>query len=194
MQISKLDADIIFNNARTYRSWLNKPVDDNLLEQIYELMKFGPTSMNCCPMRIVFVKSKKAKERLKPCLDAYNVEKTMNAPVTAIIAYDLKFYEKMTFLWPHADAVKIFEGKDKLIFETAFRNGNLQGAYFIIAARSLGLDCGPMSGFNSAALDQEFFPEGLMKSNFLCNLGYGDPSSLYPRGQRLEFKEIAKVI
>jgi 3-hydroxypropanoate dehydrogenase len=194
MEISKLDADTIFANARTYRAWLNKPVEDGLLEQIYERMKFGPTSMNCCPVRIVFIKSKAAKERLKPFLDAYNVDKTMNAPVTAIIAYDLKFYEKMAFLWPHADACKIFEGKDRLILETAFRNSTLQAAYFIIAARSLGLDCGPMSGFNAVELDQEFFPKGLVKSNFLCNLGYGDPGSLYPRGPRLKFNEVVEIL
>lgn len=194
MQISQIDANTIFNNARTYHSWQPKPVEDSLLQEVYDLMKFGPTSMNCCPMRIIFIKSKEAKERLKPCLSVNNVEKTMNAPVTAIIGYDTKFYEKMNVLWPHADAVAIFEGKQKLIFETAFRNGTLQGAYFIIAARSLGLDCGPMSGFNSEMVDNEFFPEGLVKSNFLCNLGYGESSSLYPRGPRLDFKDIASII
>lgn len=150
--------------------------------------------MNCCPARIVFVKSKEAKERLKPCLVPFNVDKTMAAPVTAIVAYDLHFYEKMDVLWPHADAVSIFKGNDSLISETALRNGSLQGAYLIIAARSLGLDCGPMSGFNAAKLDQEFFPEGTLKSNFLCNLGYGDPTSLYPRGARLEFDTVCEVL
>jgi 3-hydroxypropanoate dehydrogenase len=194
MHISKEDSDIIFNNARTYRAWLSKPVEDSHLKQMYDLMKFGPTSMNCCPMRITFIKSTKAKERLKECLAPFNVEKTMNAPVTAIIAYDLTFYEKMTMLWPHADAIEIFQGKEQLIAETAFRNSSLQGAYFIIAARSLGLDCGPMSGFNRDKLDQEFFPEGKIKSNFLCNLGYGDPASLYPRGPRLQFDEVAQIL
>ena len=194
MQIQKESLDTIFNTARTYPGWLNTPVEDNLLKQVYELMKLGPTSMNCCPARIVFVKSKEAKERLKSCLAPFNVDKTMAAPVTAIVAYDLHFYEKMDVLWPHADAVSIFKGNDSLISETALRNGSLQGAYLIIAARSLGLDCGPMSGFNAAKLDQEFFPEGTLKSNFLCNLGYGDPTSLYPRGARLEFDTVCEVL
>ncbi|QOL19806.1 malonic semialdehyde reductase [Candidatus Bodocaedibacter vickermanii] len=194
MQIQKESLDTIFNTARTYPGWLNTPVEDNLLKQVYELMKLGPTSMNCCPARIVFVKSKEAKERLKPCLAPFNVDKTMAAPVTAIVAYDLHFYEKMDVLWPHADAVSIFKGNDSLISETALRNGSLQGAYLIIAARSLGLDCGPMSGFNAAKLDQEFFPEGILKSNFLCNLGYGDPTSLYPRGARLAFDTVCEVL
>lgn len=193
MQISKESLDTIFNTARTYNGWLETPVDDSLLKQVYDLMKLGPTSMNCCPARIVFVKSKEAKERLRPCLNAFNVDKTMAAPVTAIIAYDMNFYEKMDVLWPHADAASIFKGHDQLIAETALRNGSLQGAYFMIAARSLGLDCGPMSGFNAAKLDQEFFPGGTLKSNFLCNLGYGDPTTLYPRGPRLEFNVACEI-
>lgn len=194
MQISNESLDTIFNTARTYHGWLDKPVEDNLLKQIYDLMKLGPTSMNCCPARIVFIKSKEAKERLRPCLAEFNIEKTMAAPVTAIVAYDMHFYEKMDVLWPHADAASIFKGHDQLIAETALRNGSLQGAYFMIAARSLGLDCGPMSGFNAAKLDQEFFPGGTLKSNFLCNLGYGDPSTLYPRGPRLEFDGVCEVL
>lgn len=194
MQISKESLDTIFNTARTYPGWLNTPVEDDLLKQMYELMKFGPTSMNCCPARIIFIKSKEAKERLKPCLAPFNVDKTMAAPVTAVVAYDLHFYEKMDVLWPHADAVSIFKGNDQLISETALRNGSLQGAYLIIAARSLGLDCGPMSGFNAAKVDQEFFPEGALKSNFLCNLGYGDPTTLYPRGSRLEFEAVCEIL
>ena len=194
MQISKESLDVIFNAARTYHGWLDTPVEDSLLKQVYDLMKFGPTSMNCGPARIVFIKSKEAKERLKPCLAAFNVEKTMAAPVTAIVAYDLNFYEKMDVLWPHADAVSIFKGNDKLVTETVLRNGSLQGAYFMIAARSLGLDCGPMSGFNATKLDQEFFPEGTIKSNFLCNLGYGDPTTLYPRGARLAFDDVCEIL
>jgi 3-hydroxypropanoate dehydrogenase len=194
MQISKESLDTIFNAARTYHGWLDTPVEDSLLKQVYDLMKFGPTSMNCGPARIVFVKSKEAKKRLKPCVAAFNVEKTMAAPVTAIVAYDLNFYEKMDVLWPHADAVSIFKGNDKLVTETVLRNGSLQGAYFMIAARSLGLDCGPMSGFNAATLDQEFFPEGTIKSNFLCNLGYGDPTTLYPRGARLAFDDVCEIL
>jgi 3-hydroxypropanoate dehydrogenase len=194
MQISKESLDVIFNEARTYHGWLDTPVNDTLLKQIYDLMKFGPTSMNCSPSRIVFIKSKEAKERLKPCLNTFNVEKTMAAPVTAIIAYDIHFYEKMDILWPHADAVSIFKGNDNLATETVLRNGSLQGAYFMIAARSLGLDCGPMSGFDATKLDQEFFPEGTIKSNFLCNLGYGDPTTLYPRGPRLGVDEVCEII
>ncbi len=194
MQISKESLDTIFNAARTYHGWLDTPVEDSLLKQVYDLMKFGPTSMNCGPARIVFIKSKEAKERLKPCVAAFNVEKTMAAPVTAIVAYDLNFYEKMDVLWPHADAVSIFKGNDKLVTETVLRNSSLQGAYFMIAARSLGLDCGPMSGFNAATLDQEFFPEGTIKSNFLCNLGYGDPTTLYPRGARLAFDDVCEIV
>jgi 3-hydroxypropanoate dehydrogenase len=194
MQISKESLDIIFNEARTYHGWLDTPVNDTLLKQIYDVMKFGPTSMNCCPARILFIKYKEAKERLKPCLAAFNVEKTMMAPVTAIIAYDLHFYEKMDILWPHADAVSIFKGNDTLATETVLRNSSLQGAYFMIAARSLGLDCGPMSGFNATKLDPEFFPEGTIKSNFLCNLGYGDPTTLYPRGPRLEFDDVCEIL
>lgn len=192
--ISAESINTIFNDARTYSGWLNKPVADDLLIQIYDLMKMGPTSMNCCPARFVFLKSPESKERLKPCLLPGNVEKTMSAPVTAIIAYDLKFYKKMDVLWPHADANKIFQGKEDLIYKTAFRNSSLQGAYFIMAVRSLGLDCGPMSGFSSEKLDKEFFPNGSTKSNFLCNIGYGDASSLYHRGSRLDFDEVAQII
>lgn len=192
--LSEESAKTIFTEARTYRNWLNKPIEEKILKQIYDLCKWGPTSMNCCPMRLVFIKSLEAKERLKPCLSAFNVEKSITAPVTAIIGYDLKFYDKMKTLWPHADSIKIFEGKEKLIYDTALRNSSLQGAYFIIAARSLGLDCGPMSGFDSEKLDREFFPDGTIKSNFLCNLGYGDTASLYPRGPRLEFDEAAAIL
>ncbi|MCP5322737.1 MAG: malonic semialdehyde reductase [Candidatus Paracaedibacteraceae bacterium] len=192
--VSTKAINIIFNEARTYSRWLNKPVDDDLLIQIYDLMKMGPTSMNCCPARFVFLKSPESKERLKPCLLPGNIEKTMSAPVTAIIAYDLNFYKKMDVLWPHVDANKIFQEKEDLIYKTALRNSSLQGAYFIMAVRSLGLDCGPMSGFSSEKLDKEFFPEGTIKSNFLCNLGYGDSSSLYPRGPRLDFDKVAKII
>lgn len=194
MHTSNESMDIIFKTARTYRGWQDKPIGDNLLKELYELMKFGPTSMNCCPVRIVFVKSKEAKERLKSCLAPYNIEKTMAAPVTAILAYDLNFYEKMKVLWPHADAEAIFKGNDELIKETALRNGSLQGAYLIIAARSLGLDCGPMSGFDKERLDQEFFSDSTVKSNFLCNLGYGNIDTLYPRGPRLGFEEVVDIL
>lgn len=186
--------DILFNKARTHTHWLDKPVDKALLERIYNLARMGPTSANCCPMRIEFVQSKEAKERLKPCLDEGNVTKTMTAPVTAIIAYDLEFYEKLPKLYPQTDAKSWFAGKTDYIQSTAFRNGSLQGAYFILAARSQGLDCGPMSGFNNARVDGAFFGGTAWKSNFLCNLGYGDPAKVYPRNPRLEFAEACRVV
>jgi 3-hydroxypropanoate dehydrogenase len=186
--------DQIFLNARTHSVWTDKPVDDDLLMQVYDLAKFGPTSANCSPMRIVFVKSQEAKEKLKPHLDAGNVNKTMSAPVTAIIGFDLEFYEYFPKLFPHTDARSWFVGKDAAIQTTAFRNGSLQGAYFLIAARSLGLDCGPMSGFNNAGVDAEFFANTSIKSNFLINLGYGDASKLHPRGPRLTFDEVCKIL
>lgn len=192
--LDKPALDIIFNEARTHSVWLDKPVEEALLKKVYDLAKMGPTSANNCPMRIIFVKTKEAKERLKPLLDAGNVEKTMKAPVTAIIAYDMEFYEKLTKLFPHVDARSWYAGNLQKIADHAFRNGSLQGAYFIIAARSLGLDCGPMSGFNNAKLDAEFFKGTAWKSNFLCNLGYGDKSKLHPRNPRLAFEEVCKVV
>jgi len=189
--------DVIFRNARTYIAWQDKPVEDELLQRIYDLCKWGPTSSNCCPMRLVFVKSKEAKERLKPCLAGGNVVKVMTAPATAIIAYDMKFYELLPRLYPALPKAKdsfIGPDKEQAAFTTAFRNGTLQGAYFIIAARALGLDCGPMSGFDNAKVDAEFFGGTAYKSNFLCNIGYGDAAKLYPRGPRLEFNEACKVL
>lgn len=185
--------DRIFNEARTHSYWQDKPVSDTLLQQAYDLARMGPTSANCCPMRIVFVKSLEAKARLQPHLDKGNVDKTMKAPVTAIIAYDTEFYEKLLKLFPHTDARSWFAGKQPKIDVTAFRNGSLQGAYFLIAARAVGLDCGPMSGFNNATLDKEFFPDGKIKSNFLCNLGYGDHTKLHPRSPRLAFEEACSI-
>lgn len=186
--------DVMFRSARTHTAWLDKPVDEALLKQAYDLAKMGPTSANCCPMRVVFVKSKEAKEKLKPCLAAGNVEKTMAAPATAIIAYDMEFYKKMDRLWPHGGG-KMFEGvgKETLIQSTAFRNGSLEGAYFMLALRAVGLDCGPMSGFDNAKVDAAFFAGTPIKSNFLCNIGYGDASKLYPRGPRLDFNEACKI-
>lgn len=192
--LDKTALDIIFNEARTHSAWLDKPVDEALLKKVYNLAKMGPTSANNCPMRIVFVKSKEAKERLKPLLDTGNVDKTMQAPVTAIIGYDMEFYEKLPKLFPHTDARSWYVGKPQMIADHAFRNGSLQGAYLIIAARSLGLDCGPMSGFNNAKVDAAFFAGTPIKSNFLCNLGYGDASKLHPRSPRLEFDEVCKVV
>lgn len=192
-----LDSDalnLIFREARTFSAWLDKSVADNQLHAIYELMKFGPTSANCSPARLLFVKSREAKERLRPALAPGNVEKTMKAPVTAIIGYDLEFYEKLSRLFPQVDARSWFAGNEPLIQATAFRNGSLQGAYLILAARSVGLDCGPMSGFDNDMVDAEFFPGGNIKSNFLCNIGYGDPSTLHPRNPRLEFEEACGVL
>jgi len=186
--------DAIFREARTYNAWQDKPVSDTLLRAIWDLARMGPTSANCSPARVVFVTGKTAKERLRPHLMEGNVDKTMAAPATAIIAYDTEFHERLPELFPHTDARSWFVGKPEFIEETAFRNGTLQGAYLIIAARALGLDCGPMSGFSQAGVNAEFFPEGRWKANFLCNLGYGDPSSLHPRSPRLEFDEACEIL
>jgi 3-hydroxypropanoate dehydrogenase len=186
---------LLFREARTHNVWLDKPVDDALLRQVYDLAKMGPTSANMSPMRVVFVKSREAKEKLKPTLDAGNVDKTMRAPVTAIIAMDVHFYEKLPKLFPHADAKAWFKDLPENVLEvTALRNSSLQGAYFILAARSLGLDCGPMSGFNNQKVDAAFFAGTTVKSNFLCNLGYGDASKLYPRSPRLPFDEACQLV
>ena len=187
--------DLIFRRARTHNVWLDKPVEDALLAQVYDLAKMGPTSANMCPMRITFVKSREAKEKLKPALDAGNVDKTMKAPVTAIIGMDVHFYEKLPKLFPHSDAKSWFKNLPENVLEyTALRNGSLQGAYFILAARALGLDCGPMSGFDNAKVDAAFFAGTTVKSNFLCNLGHGDASKLHPRSPRLGFEEACKVV
>ncbi len=186
--------DLMFLEARTHTAWLDKPVEESLLHQAYDLAKMGPTSANCCPLRVVFVQSKSAKEKLKLCLDEGNVAKTMAAPVTAVLAYDLEFYNQLPRLFPHVDARQWFVGKDTFIQSTAFRNGSLQGAYFILAARAMGLDCGPMSGFNNEALDKAFFADTTFRSNFLCNLGYGDSSKLFPRSPRLAFDEVCKIL
>src|SRR5262249_37833109 len=187
--------DLIFRRARTHNVWLDKPVEEALLRQVYDLAKMGPTSANMCPMRIVFVRSREAKERLKPALDAGNVDKTMKTPVTAIIGMDIRFYEELPKLFPHVDAKSWFKDLPENLLEyIALRNGSLQGAYFMLAARALGLDCGPMSGFDNAKVDEAFFAGTTIKSNFLCNLGHGDPSKLYPRSPRLAFEEACKVV
>lgn len=183
----------LFLSARTHSAWRDEPVPDELLVKLVDVMKLGPTSANCEPARIVFVKSGEAKARLKPHLSEGNRDKTMAAPVTAIIGHDLEFYEKLPRLFPHTDARSWFVGKPDHIRETAFRNGTLQGAYLILAARALGLDCGPMSGFDQAAVTAEFFAGTSAKANFLCNLGYGDASVLKPRSPRLAFDEIATI-
>jgi 3-hydroxypropanoate dehydrogenase len=186
--------DQLYRQARTHRSWTGEPVSDVVLQAAYDLARMAPTSGNCCPMRVLFLRSREAKERLKPALSAGNLVQTMSAPVTAIIGYDLQFYDHLPRLFPQADARSWFAGKEALIRETAFRNGSLQGAYFILAARAVGLDCGPMSGFDKAKVDAEFFPDGRIKSNFLCNLGYGDGARMRPRDARLEFDEACKIL
>ena len=186
--------DQIFREARTHIAWLDRPVSDELLRQAVELAKMGPTSANCLPMRIVFVRSKEAKERLRPALAPGNVDKTMAAPATTIIGYDLEFCELLPRLFPRSDMRQAFVGKPDLIKDTAFRNSSLQGAYFILALRSLGLDTGPMSGFDNAKVDVEFFSGTAVKSNFLINIGHGDPAKLFPRSPRLSFEEIACIV
>ncbi len=199
----------LFREARTYNAWLPTPVGDDVLHQLYDVAKWGPTSANASPARFVFLRSREAKERLRPALAPGNVEKTMTAPVTVIVAYDLLFYEKLGKLFPHSPGMRnLFAGNPQLVETTARRNSSLQGAYLMLAARAIGLDCGPMSGFDNAKLDeiffaageechgceQEFFPAGHVKSNFLCNLGYGDPRSLMPRSPRLEFSEACTLV
>ncbi|MEX1827815.1 malonic semialdehyde reductase [Luteibacter sp. CQ10] len=187
--------DQIFLSARTFNAWLDKEVTDDQLRRIYDLAKMGPTSANSSPMRVRFIKSKDAKERLRPFLSEGNLAKTMAAPVTAIVATDFAFYEKLPKLFPHADARSWFEGNQALVEATGARNGSLQGAYLIIAARALGLDCGPMSGFDQAGVDAEFFGGTFIKSNFLVNIGYGDAGTgLFPRSPRLDFDEAAQIL
>jgi len=201
--------DTMFREARTYSKWQPRPVEDRTLQDLYELLKWAPTSANAAPARFAFLRSKEAKDRLRPALAPLNVEKTMTAPVTVIVAYDVRFYQHLPKLFPHGPGMaKLFEDNPDLVDATAKRNSSLQGAYLILAARSLGLDCGPMSGFDNAKVDeeffaagkpcfgcdQEFFPEGHVKSNFLCNLGYGDPEALHPRLPRLPFNEACSLL
>jgi len=201
--------DVLFREARTFSMWLPKPVSDETLHELYELLKWAPTSANATPARFAFIRSREAKERLRPALAPLNVQKTMAAPVTVIVGYDVKFYEQLPKLFPHSPGMKkLFESNPEAALVTAQRNSSLQGAYLILAARTLGLDCGPMSGFDNAKVDeeffsagkpcfgcdQEFFPEGHVKSNFLCNLGYGDPASLHPRLPRLLFNEACSLL
>jgi|SRR3984893_2871545 len=186
--------DQLFREARTHSAWLPKRVPVETLREAYELARMGPTSANSSPARFVFLQSEAAKARLLPALASPNVEKTRTAPVTVIVAWDTEFYERLPQLFPHADMRAYFVGNQPLIDETAFRNGTLQGGYFILAARAVGLDCGPMSGFDPAKVNAEFFPDGKWKANFLCNLGYGDPSKLFPRNPRLEFDEACRVL
>lgn len=183
----------LFMDARTHNAWRNEPVPETVLHELWNVLRMAPTSANCSPARIVFVTSPAAKEKLQPCLMDGNVDQTMSAPVTAIIGQDLKFADRLPDLFPHTDAKSWFEGNDALTTETAFRNASFQGAYLILAARALGLDCGPMSGFDKKKVDAAFFAGTSIKSNFLCNLGYGDPEGLFPRSPRLEFAEACRV-
>lgn len=186
----------LFLEARTHNAWQSRPVEEALLHRIFELTRMGPTSANCQPLRIVFIKSAEAKEKLLPLLMEGNREKTRQAPVVAILAHDLDFYERLPELFPHTDAKSWFAGADKVAHAdtTAFRNGTLQGAYFMLAARALGLDCGPMSGFDNAAVDTAFFANTRIRSNFICSIGYGDAKALFPRSPRPSFESICKIL
>jgi len=186
--------DQLFLKARTHWVWRPEHVPLELLKELYNVARFGPTSANSSPARFVFLTTLQAKERLRQALSPTNVEKTMTAPVTVIVAWDSEFHDKLPQLFPARDMRSIFAGNAALIHETAFRNGTLQGAYFMIAARGLGLDCGPMSGFDQQKVNAEFFPDGKWKANFLCNIGYGDPSKLFPRNPRLSFDEACRVL
>ena len=186
--------DTIFRSARSQNKWLDKPVSPALLMAVYDLMRFGPTSANCSPARIVFVVSPEAKARLKPLLAPTNIEKTMTAPAVAIVGYDLDFPEHLPRLFPHNPGAKDWFNDPAHRQTTAFRNGSLQGGYLIVAARALGLDCGPMSGFSNEGVDREFFAGTNVKSNFICALGYGDPSGLFERNPRLSFDEACKIL
>ncbi len=183
----------LFLDARTHNKWQSKEVPDELLHRLVDVLKMGPTSANCSPARFIFVKSKEAKERLKPHLSEGNREKTMQAPVCAVVGYDLEFYEQLRKLFPHTDARQWFVGQPEKIKVTAFRNGTLQGGYLILAARALGLDTGPMSGFDNEGVDKAFFAGTSVKSNFLCNLGYGDRAGVMQRSPRFTFAEMAKI-
>ena len=187
--ISIMSIQQLFTAARTHHAWQDRDIADGLLHEIYDLAKWGPTSANTLPMRIVFVKSISAKEKLMPALAGSNVEQVRAAPVTAIVAYDQKFYDQLPTLFPAFDARSLFASNPSLSEQTAFRNSSLQGAYFILAVRALGLDTGPMSGFDNAKVDQAFFENSSWKSNFLCNIGYGDATKLHPRGPRLGFDQ-----
>ncbi len=194
-RLDKHALEQLFLSARTHNKWQPRDVPDDVLKELVDLMKMSPTSANGSPARLVFVKSPEAKQRLKPLLSDGNRDKTMSAPVTAIIGYDLKFYDHMSRLFPHEpDARSWFSGSEAHARTTAFRNGTLQGAYLILAARALGLDAGPMSGFDNAGVDREFFADTNVKSNFICSLGYGDPAGLFPRSPRFDFNDIAKII
>ncbi|MGE4313306.1 MAG: malonic semialdehyde reductase [Pseudobdellovibrionaceae bacterium] len=194
IELSEQAFQQLFTKARTYNGWTDKDVPEETIHRLYEMLKFGPTSANCCPARFIFVRSKDAKEKLEPCLDEGNRKKTMAAPWCVIIAKDMDFHEKLPKLFPHTDAKSWFEGNDEKIKETAYRNSALQGAYLIMAARALGLDCGPMSGFDHDKIKAAFFPDKNWRPNFICSLGYGDPSTIFPRSPRLSFDEACEIV
>lgn len=194
MMLDNAALDTLFREARSQNGWLDKPVAEAQLRQLYDLMKWGPTAANGGPARIVFVCSAEARAKLTACVSAGNVDKVSTAPVTAIIGMDMAFYDKLPQLFPHVDARPWFVGQPQLIADTAFRNSSLQGGYFILAARALGLDCGPMSGFDPAQVDAAFFAGTTVKSNFICGLGYGDPAKLFPRSPRLAFDEACRIV
>jgi len=186
--------DQLFRKARSFNGWLKKPISDVQLQGIVDLLKMAPTSANCQPIRIKFLKSDEAKQRLKPFLMEANQEKTMAAPVVAVMGHDLEFYQNLPKWFPHTDAKSWFVGNDELIETTAFRNGTLQGAYLMLAARAIGLDCGPMSGFDNAQVDAEFFANTPVRSNFICALGYGDQKSVFERSPRPSFDDLAEIL
>ena len=192
--LSTDNTDILFSKARSHKAWLDQDINDNQIQQIYNLLKFAPTSGNCCPARFTFVRSVESKQKMLPSLDQGNIDKVMSAPCVVIISYDTKFYESLSILSPHNDAKASFEGKENKIKNTAKFNSSLQGAYFIIATRSVGLDCCPMLGFNKEKLNQEFFPDKKNKAIFICGIGYGDESKLRPRAPRLDFEEACNIL
>jgi len=193
-QLDDDSIDVIIRGARSHYAWTDKPVSQDLLETIYDITAAGATSMNCCPSRFIFVTSIEGKERLAKSLKDKNIDKMMAAPVTAIIAYDLDFWKELPFLFPHEDRRKLFEGKDDYILDTAYRNSTLQGAYFMIAARALGLDVGAMSGFSNAIVDEEFYKGTSLRSNFLCNLGYADETALFQKLPRFSFEQVCSFL
>ena len=192
--LSTDSTDILFSKARSHKAWLDQDINDNQIQQIYNLLKFAPTSGNCCPARFTFMRSEESKQKMLPSLDQGNIDKVMSAPCVVIISYDTKFYESLSILSPHNDAKASFEGKENKIKNTAKFNSSLQGAYFIIATRSVGLDCCPMLGFNKEKLNQEFFPDKKNKAIFICGIGYGDESKLRPRAPRLDFEEACNIL
>ncbi len=192
--LSNSSLDTLFNKARSHKAWLKKDITDDQINQIYNLLKFAPTSGNCCPARFTFIRSEKAKNLMKPALDKGNIDKAMNAPCVVIISYDTEFYESLSILSPYNDAKANYLGKEKKIKNTAEFNSTLQGAYFIIASRSIGLDCCPMLGFNKDKINEDFFPDGKHKALFICGIGYGDNSKLYQRAPRLDFNKACRIV